>query len=200
MPGGLFLAIEGPNGAGKSSLSSALIDLYTSQGLKAQRVSEPSAYDIGQLVKKYRELPDAPLVLACLLAADRYNNLATEILPKKREGYLVISDRYVASNFVYQVLQGVPENFLLNLNALVEKPDLTILLDVDPDILRSQIRERGSNSLSENPEMLEKEIIEYSRVGTALGKLGHPYIRIKNRHDGLDSLVEEVCRLLANFV
>jgi dTMP kinase len=195
MPKGMFLVIEGPNGAGKSNICRKLVERLSDQGRKVHLVCEPSQSPIGELVKIYREQPNHILTLACLIAADRYANLIEDIRPKKSAGYIVISDRYVPSNFVYQILHGLPETFLLAINSFIDKPDLTIIIETDHEVLRARIEnDRKSNSFSENIEMLEKEIKQYADVDNVLCRLGHPTLRLRNDLGNLNSVVDAICK------
>lgn len=193
---GIFLVIEGPNGVGKSSICKALAERWSRQGRKVHLISEPSHSPIGDLVRIYRERPEHILTLACLVAADRYANLIEDVRPKKAEGYLIISDRYVPSNLVYQVLHGLPEPFLVTLNSFIDKPDLTVIIEADYETLRARLETRKSDSFSENVEMLEKEIKQYTVVDKVLHSLGHSVLRVQNDPGNLNSVVDEICRKL----
>lgn len=65
---------------------------------------------------------------ACLVAADRYHCLATEIRSALAAGKIVLCDRYVASSYVLQHLDGVPIEFIEALNADANRPDLAVIL------------------------------------------------------------------------
>lgn len=161
---GFFLVVEGPNGAGKSSLCKRVSEHFTQQGVGVVLTSEPSQSPIGDLVRGYRERPDHVTTLACLLAADRYRNLIDVVRPSLAAGRLVISDRYLPSTFVYQVLHGLPMSFLHELNHAVDRPDLTVLVSTDLETLIARLQERGSNTFSENPAQLEREFQMYAEV------------------------------------
>lgn len=191
---GFFLVIEGPNGAGKSSLCKAIRDLWKNDGGDAVIVSEPSDTQIGELVRAYRELPEHPWTLACLLAADRYSNLVSVIRPSKSKGLLVLSDRYLPSTLVYQRMHGLSLEFLRSLNTGIDVPDLTILLDVDFDVLKARLLARGMESYSENVESLVREADLYRTVASILRELGHEIVIIQPQ---LDDQVALARRILA---
>ena len=180
MTKGVFVAIEGPNGAGKSVISRGIADHWSSRGYQVVRVSEPSDSDLGDRVRRYRELAQHNITLACLVAADRYSNLVDSIRPLRDQGYIVISDRYVASNFVYQGIHGVREDFIIAINSFIDVPDLTVIVDVDYEVLRERLEERKSNSLSENLRVLKREVDAYAGIDHQLGRLGHPVVHIPN--------------------
>lgn len=188
-----FVVIEGPNGAGKTTVSRHLAERWRADGREVRMLREPSTSDIGGLVRKYREFDSHALTLACLVAADRYSNLEETIRPAKALGIDVISDRYAPSHFVYQTMHGVPSPFLEHLNTFIAQPDLTILLDVEYDVLKARVIERGSESVSENVANLEAEVKLYGAVESILNKLGHPFVRIRNWPGQLERTLQEIC-------
>lgn len=90
---GFFVAIEGPSGVGKSTVTDLLHAALAHRGFPAVATKEPSDSALGKLARQgadeYRGL-----VLACLVAADRYYHLEHDIRPALRAGYVVICDRY----------------------------------------------------------------------------------------------------------
>ncbi|MCC6363043.1 MAG: dTMP kinase [Bryobacterales bacterium] len=170
---GFFLVIEGPNGAGKSSLCKLIAELWQSGGGEATIISEPSNTAIGSLVREYRELPEHAFTLACLLAADRYRNLICTIRPAKAKGHLVLADRYFPSMLVYQRMHGLSMEFVKAINAGIDLPDLTVLLDVDVDTLTARLVDRKSDSYSENIAALGREVELYRATSALLRDLGY---------------------------
>jgi thymidylate kinase len=92
-------------------------------------------------------------------------------------------------------MHGVPRSFLRNLNSLVEPPDLTILLEVDYDVLVKRIKKRKSSKFSENVASLKREVDLYRRVGRALKQVGHKFVVIRNEVGHFDETVEQIDRL-----
>ena len=70
--------------------------------------------------------------LACLVAADRYHHLDTEIRPERPPGSIVICDRYLASTLVLQARDGLAGPWLLALNEGIDLPDLAVILSAGP--------------------------------------------------------------------
>lgn len=86
------------------------------------------------------------LTLACLVAADRYHHLATEIRPALAAGYMVICDRYLPSSLVLQRLDGVPTECVWSLHVHADRPDLTVILAGDPQLCQRRAARRGTYS------------------------------------------------------
>jgi dTMP kinase len=111
---------------------------------------EPGATDVGarirQLVLDKGDAP-APRAEALLYAADRAHHVATVVRPALARGAVVISDRYVDSSLAYQgagrTLPVAEISWLSSWATGGLKPDLVVLLDVDPGVGLSRVDSRG---------------------------------------------------------
>ena len=133
----LFIAIEGIDGAGSTTHCKLLAGFLSTKGLKIYLTQEPSNSDIGKLLRVYLKDDKIPASTdALLFAADRVLHFENEIKKKMEEGYIVISDRYIESSIAYQSSQSeeITIDWVKNLNIFAGKPDLTIILDIDPKI------------------------------------------------------------------
>lgn len=139
---GWFVSIDGPSGVGKSTTVQALHDHLTAQGRPARRTVEPTSSALGQFTRSHANQIHG-LALACLVAANRYEHIETEIEPALRAGELIISDRYLPSTLVLQQLDGVPLEFLLAVNDRVVLPDLAVILTASPGLIAERIAARG---------------------------------------------------------
>lgn len=134
----LFISIEGIDGAGKSTLKDNLVDYLKHD--KIIFVREPGGTDISekirQLLLDVRNDKILPKTEAILYAAARAQLVEEVIGPALSAGHLVIADRYIDSTIAYQgYARGLELDFLQALNKLSTnglKPDLTLLLDLDP--------------------------------------------------------------------
>ncbi len=149
-----FVAIEGIDGSGKSTVISHLAGILP----KVYATREPSGGPIGRLIKEWalRGGSSDPHVDALLFAADRIEHYRREIQPKIRENFLVITERYIESSIAYQGAAGVSIEFVKYINSLVPRPDLTIILDVDPEIAIARIARRGEVEKYEHVPFLRR--------------------------------------------
>lgn len=106
--------------------------------------------------------------MALLFAADRLDHVETDVAPHLRDGYVVISDRYDLSSLVYQAISAegqthdsmIPEglasgppsggrapagmiSWIREINRFARRPDITVVLDVTPDVAAARRRQRG---------------------------------------------------------
>lgn len=94
---GLFIAFDGPNGVGKSTLIEYTKTALIEHGINVYITKEPTDTPLGKFIRRIAETLDSES-LACLVAADRYQHLKDEIIPKLEKKQVVISV-FILSNF-----------------------------------------------------------------------------------------------------
>jgi dTMP kinase len=137
---GLLISFEGLDGAGKSTQMSMLERWLEAHHIPFVHTREPGGTPLGieirQLLLNRPELAIVPLAEAFLFQADRAQHFATLVIPALHEGKLVLSDRCFDASIAYQgFARGVDVELIKQLSLLATqgyKPDLTILLDLDP--------------------------------------------------------------------
>lgn len=139
---GLFITIEGGDGSGKSTQIDLLTKYFEKIGQDVLLTREPGGTFISEKIrdiildKTHMEMDD--MTEALLYAASRAQHTAEFILPNIEAGKIVICDRYVDSSVVYQGhARGLGIDDVERINAYATRgtePDLTILLDLPPDV------------------------------------------------------------------
>jgi dTMP kinase len=136
---GQFITLEGGEGAGKSTLLRGLRVALEARGLKVIGTREPggtpAADEIRDLLVRGERDRWSALSEALLFTAARNDHLDRVVRPALRDGAWVLCDRYADSTWAYQVAGGgLPEETFVTLHKLISanRPDLTIVLDVDP--------------------------------------------------------------------
>jgi len=135
---GLYISLDGVDGAGSTTHTRLLAGWLTSKGLRVFTTKEPTRGRIGMLIRDYL-LDEAvhPAVDALLFAADRVEH-SMQIKKLLSEGVIVVSDRSIISSLAYQQAQGLELYWLIEINKYSLKPDVPIILDVDPMISLSR--------------------------------------------------------------
>jgi len=155
---GLFIVIEGIDGAGTTTQARLLHEALRARGLPVHTTREPSDGPVGMLLRQFLtnrvvvpgmhgSHPPSWRTMALLFAADRQDHLEAEVLPNLMEGVSVISDRYDYSSVAYQSAgNDEPEvaEWVQKLNQFARRPDLAIVIDVDPEVASNRRRERSS--------------------------------------------------------
>jgi len=159
---GFFIVFEGVDGGGKSTQIKLLTEYLQEKGYDVEHHMEPTHGQIGNLLWSYMRSKNrsfTPETEALLFAADRieHGKIIKEAL---NEGKVVISDRYLHSSLAYQGAAGVDVSWMKMLNKHALKPDLVILLDIDPDESLERVQDRARTVFEEN-EYLKKVRSEY---------------------------------------
>jgi len=163
---GKFIAIEGVDGAGKGVQSRLLLQALQQAGIATLLTREPGgapgAEEIRHLlVKGAADKWDAMTELLLIYAARR-NHLVETIWPALQAGTWVISDRFADSSRAFQGFAGGLDLSLID--ALHEQvtgnfnPDLTLVLDLAPELSLARTKARGDNE-----DRFEKKGLEYQR-------------------------------------
>jgi dTMP kinase len=140
---GSLLAIEGIDGAGITTQARRLAASLNERGHRAIVTQEPSAGPIGELIRtllaSHDVLPPSGAVrtFSLLFAADRVDHFHRVVAPALSSGTTVVSDRWYHSSLAYQ-RTGVERDWIAALNRYTQTPDVTIVLDVPPEIGRER--------------------------------------------------------------
>jgi len=137
---GKFITLEGGEGAGKTTLIKALQAALAAKGLDVVVTREPGGTPGAEVLRDIllKGATDrwSPVTEALLMYAARVDHVERLIEPALARGAWVISDRFADSTLAYQgTAGGVPLDRIRQLHgaALGEfRPDLTLVLDLDP--------------------------------------------------------------------
>lgn len=166
---GIFIAIEGGEGSGKSTqiakLKEYLIAQYPNREFVFTREpgGAPFADEIRALMISPQAAHASGRTMMALIMASRSDHVEQRIVPAQAAGKNVVSDRFLASTYAYQIVgQESPalekvfwayaENFPL--------PDHYLYLDVDPAVGRARVENRHSGS-----HFHDRPVAFYERVG-----------------------------------
>ena len=165
---GLFVTFEGGEGAGKSTQIRMLADQLRAAGHEVLVTREPGgspgAEAIRHVVLSGAAEPFGPEMEAVLFAAARADHIDRTIHPALERGAVVLCDRFVDSSRVYQgVTGGIDRGFMESLERTTVEdmmPDLTLILDIDPEegLRRASERRGGSQA-----DRFEKEALSLHR-------------------------------------
>jgi dTMP kinase len=153
---GRFVVLEGIDGSGTTTQVARLAERLRAAGVAVRSTREPSDGPVGTLVRQVLTgrviVPGgrAPgwATMALLFAADRMDHVESEIEPFVIAGGVIVSDRYDASSLAYQSVSSGAEareavEWIRSLNRYVRRPDLTIVLDLHPELAADRRLHRG---------------------------------------------------------
>ncbi|MCR9070069.1 MAG: dTMP kinase [Rhodobacteraceae bacterium] len=167
---GLFVSFEGIDGSGKSTQAHLLADTLRAEGhdvvLTREPGGSPGAEEIRALVLQGDPDRWSAETEILLFTAARRDHMERTILPALAAGKIVICDRFADSTRMYQgISRGDLRTLVDDLHALMigREPDLTILIDMDPEAGLS--RAKGRDGIEERFEDFGLELQVKMRAG-----------------------------------
>ncbi len=165
MTKGLFISVEGSDGSGKSTQLENIKKYYENKGVTILATREPGGTKISEklrtilLDKANTEM--SPVTEMMIYAASRAQLVEEVIKPALERGEVVICDRFIDSSIAYQGYgRGLGDMVeTVNLYAVGGvMPDLTIFLDLDPELGRQRVKSRYGQ---EQMDRLEQEKMDF---------------------------------------
>lgn len=137
----MFITFEGPEGSGKTTQIPSLAGFLREQGFNVVTTREPGGTEIGDQVRailtNLNNTSMHPRTEILLFLAARSQLVEQCIRPELDQGSLVLCDRYADSTLAYQGYgHGTDLGLLRQLLDFATGslwPDLTLLLDIDPE-------------------------------------------------------------------
>lgn len=176
---GKFVCIDGANGSGKSTVIAELAKLLTDKGFDVVVTKEPTTSKLGQFIRAEQDNL-AGFALAHLVTADRYDHIANVIRPNLEKGKLILTDRYLPSSMVYQVIDGLESDYLWVLNKYIIWPDLFIYISAKPNTIATRLSSRDHTTRFEHLESIDQEVSLYQQVFHMLIANGYKILQIDN--------------------
>lgn len=173
---GKFIVFEGIDGSGKSTQIKKIAKRLQGSDYTVYPTFEPTDGPVGSLIRQMLsgKVVTDQRTIASLFAADRTDHLVNEIngIQKKvASGEVVLCDRYYFSSYAYHA-QYIDMEWVIHansLNAEILRPDLTIFIDVDPDICFERIKLGRKNlDMYEKLDILKKVRTNYFKAFDAV--------------------------------
>ena len=160
----MFITFEGINGSGKSTQAKMLFNYLQSIGKDVILTKEPGGggdfcMQIRRLLCQTNDI--SKLTEMFLLLAARKEHIDKLISPALSDGKIVICDRYIDSTIAYKGVArhlGIDNVLKINSFALDYMPDLTIFIDVTPDVALKRL------VLRDKTDRLDLEEVEYTVI------------------------------------
>jgi dTMP kinase len=167
---GAFITFEGLDGCGKSSQIELEAERLRRQQLAVTVTREPGGTSLGrrirEIVLKSVSVPIWGEAELTLMFAARSQHIEEVIRPSLQSGSIVLCDRFTDSTVAYQGYgRSIPLDTIQALDNLLShgvRPDLTLLLDIDPETAMQRTLSRN-RAAHETETRFEEEGLEFSR-------------------------------------
>jgi len=203
---GKFITFDGLDGSGLTEQVEILREWLRRSGYDMHRVAftaEPSQGPAGTEIRHALEgrLNIGEEALALLFAADRADHLDGFIMPRLEAGIHVICDRYYLSFLAYQSFL-LPDawDWLWQLNARNQRPDLTIFLRSPPEVCVERIQRKFAPERYERPEILKGVSVQFDRIIPLLQDRRGEDIRVLDSSGSMESTHQQIVKLIAPII
>jgi dTMP kinase len=132
-----FLSLDGIDGTGKTTQCRMLVDWLNASGVAAIGCADPGGTPLGDQLRQTllaSRTEISPVAEALLFMASRAELVAKVVRPALEAGQIVVCDRFLLANVVYQGHgHGLPPQDLWSVGQFATGgllPDLTLVLDL----------------------------------------------------------------------
>lgn len=172
---GFFLALDGPDGGGKTTQGARLAAWLRGQGLDVVSCRDPGSTHLGdrlrQIVLDRDSIAISIRAEMMVYMASRAQLVDEVIRPSLAAGRVVVSDRFLLANIVYQgAAGGIPLDEVWQVGTVATGgllPDLTLVLDVPPEVARARVG-ASRDRIEDRPEEYQRKVREGYRDAARL--------------------------------
>ncbi len=182
---GIFISFEGIDGSGKSTQISLLAKYFAKQKKSFVRTEEPGgtegANEIRKILLRENNFQWSVESEALLFMAARNDHVEKVIKPAIKDNKIVICDRFMDSTIVYQGMRSprAKKLSLLLFDLIGISPDITFLIDMDPEIALDRALKRANDE-----DRFENYGINFQR------QLRQNFLDIANKHSDRIKIVD----------
>ena len=166
----MFITLEGIEGSGKTTQICRLVEFFEDRQIECVATRQPGGTLIGENIRSILLDPAnsalEPLAELLLYMADRAQHINELIRPALKKGKTVVCDRYFDATLVYQgFARGLSIELIRQLHQLLFddlKPDVTLLLDLSPQVgLKRAWQQLNNGQRSGDESRFEAEAVAF---------------------------------------
>lgn len=203
----MLITFEGIDGSGKSTQIKKLKNFLKKKNINNFIFTrEPGGSDLGNKIRKLLINNNKNSTISreaqiLLLIAARYEHYEKLIIPLIRKNKVVVSDRFGDSTFAYQCGNNkYLHNLLTNFNQLLFKkfqPNLTFLLDINPNLALKRISKRKLNNAFDKKTLSFYKIVRSNYL--ILAKSNNR-IKVLNAEENQDKTFEKITNIIFKYI
>lgn len=169
-----FIVFEGGEGVGKTTQIELLYKAIQKTGKSCTLTREPGGTPLAEQIRSLFKQVDpkievpTPLTELLLVSASRAQHIENVILPKLKEGHIILCDRFLDSTYVYQSILGkLPKKTIDSVSDILLEgllPQLTFILTIDTDIALQRIAKENKRTL-DRMDSQQKQIHQTIKEG-----------------------------------
>jgi len=191
MKPGRFVSFEGIEGCGKTTQIGLLSEDLQRRGISCTVTREPGGTAVREGIRKILLNSESIHLTApselLLFYASRSQNITEKIIPALDRGDMVLCDRFYDASMAYQGYgRGIPLDFIEKVTELVcngYRPELTILLDIEPRIGLARARARNHTRVEDEGRFEMENFEFYTRIREG-------YLELASRESGRIRVIE----------
>jgi dTMP kinase len=208
----MFITLEGIEGSGKTTQIGRLVEFLEDRGSECVTTRQPGGTRIGENIRSILLDPAnsalEPMTELLLYMADRSQHIYELIRPCLKAGKTVVCDRYFDATVVYQgFARGLNIELIQQLHQILFddlKPDITLLLDLAPQIgLQRAWQQLNTGQRSEHESRFEAETVAFHEKVRAgyleLARLEPGRFRIVDAAQSQDQVFTAISKIVSSF-
>jgi dTMP kinase len=199
---GLFFSLDGLDGTGKSTQCGLLAGWLRARGHAVTQCADPGGTAVGDVVRKLLLEHRGVMSVTCeafLFMASRAQLTAEIIRPALEAGQVVVSDRFILANVVYQGhAGGLDPEKLWDIGRLSSgglEPDLALVLDLPPEEARRR-RGRPADRMESRDEDYQQRV----REGFLIEARRRERVRVVDASGSVEQVHDQICQEVARVM
>jgi len=199
----LFISFEGIDKSGKSTQISLFVDYLKEKKYQVLPTCEPGGTRLGKEIERILlgssvgQIGDKAELF--LYLADRSEHVKKVVKPALEKDKIVISDRFADASIAYQGYgRGLDIPWIEKLNKKAAQgisPELTFLLDIDPELAKKRSKEKD--------RIENEEIVFHQRVRQGYLEIArlHPNrVKIINGQESIEDIHLAIRKILSEYL
>lgn len=207
MKNGCMIVCDGGNGAGKSTVLREIENYLKTNQYDYIITREPGGTIIGEKIREILLSKNTPemcdITELMLFVAARAQHVRERIIPAIQAGKVVVSDRFDSATYSFQHYgRGLSFELIQQLNNMAIngfQPDMTIVLDLDPDIGLQRVISRGEGL--DRMELADMDFLHKARNGYLLQAKADPeHFSVIDASQSLEIVLSDVLDVVQRVI